>query len=582
MPDIYHSLSDKPLPRARHRQVLEAPQSAHFDFTKLARLEAEYDKRKLETLKCLTLTDKQQSAIKHPARKRLFLGANRTSKTSLLAIDIALIVTGNHPTRKYPDKYEGKIYCVGKDTNALAKVFYKKLFTRGEFWLIKDEETGAWRSFHPELDKHRAGEKRQAPPLVPRRLIAEESFRIKKTKVPKTIIIKNDRGQTWELDFFTGNAEPQRGVNLDAVYFSEEIEDGEWYSEMMARLLDRHGFFVWDAAQQDGSDALSELDDEAERQLNEADPDVWKVRFSLYDNPYIPRCEIEFLEKSLHSQEERDVRIHGLSAIRKIRMFHEFATERHEFLRAWLPNGSIPVNWCRYMALDPGIECACALFCAVPPPEFTFHPTLILLYDEIYVSGKTIPQMSELIAAKMLGQSLWAFLIDETQGRKRSSTTGRTEKEQYIDEFTKRRVRSERTLSGFWPGFSDVASGIQQIRTALAPTPDVGKPRLMYLAGTCLNFVTEMRMLKRDKVKNKYGGYEYLDTPAPRQADHAVDCARYLVGHDPKWHKPTPPRTPGSWIQDEVERYHRRKKNGRRSCVVLGPNRKEPNHARVF
>lgn len=579
MPDPINKLSNRPLPRARGKQVKasDKPAGLRVDLDKLARMEAEYDKRKLETLKCLTLTEKQQLAIRHPARKRLYLGANRVGKTSLLAIDIALVLTGQHPTRKYPDGYEGKIYCVGKDTNALAKVFYKKLFTRGEFWLIRDEATKEWRSFNPTLDKARKDEARQSPPLVPRRFIAEESFRIKKTKVPKTVIVKNEKGQTWEIDFFTGNAEPQRGVNLDAVYFSEEIEDGDWYSEMMARLLDRHGYFVWDAAQQDGSDALSELDDEAERQLENPEPDVWKIRFSLYDNPYMPREEIEFLEKSLHSQEERDIRIHGLSAVRKIRLFSEFATERHTFWRDWLPKDTIPLDWCRYMALDPGIECACALFCAVPPPSFSFHPNLILVYDEIYVSGKTIPQMAELISHKLIGQSIWAFLIDEHQGRKRSSTTGRTEKEQYIDQFMRLRVKAEQTGFNFWPGFSDVSAGVQMLRTALAPTPETGKPRLMFLEGTCMNFVNEMRMIKRDKVKNKYGGYEYLDVPAPRQADHAVDCARYIVGQNPTWHKPKPPVTPGSWIQDEVDRYHRSKRS-RRTCVVLGPNRKEKNH----
>lgn len=579
MPEKYHSLSKKPLPRARGPQIQPKQQAEPLgvDFVKMARMEAEYDKRKLETLKCLTLTDKQWSAIKASARKRLFVGANRAGKTSLLSIDIALVLTGSHPTHQYPDGYEGKIYCVGKDTNSLAKVFYKKLFMRGAFWLIKDEQTGAWRSFHPVDDKHREKEKKQAPPLVPRRFIAEESFRIKKTKVPKTVIVKNEKGQVWEIDFFTGNAEPQRGVDLDAVYFSEEIEDGEWYSEMMARILDRHGYFVWDAAQQDGSDALSELDDEAERQQDKPEPDVWKIRFSLYDNPYMPRDEIEFLEKSLHSQEERDIRIHGLSAVRKIRMFSEFSTDRHMFYRDWLPKGSIPLDWCRFMALDPGIECACALFAAVPPPSFGFHPNLILLYDEIYESGKTIPEMAKLIAAKMIGQSFWAFFIDESQGRKRSSTTGRTEKEQYIDQFIKYRVRSDRTGTGFWPGFSEVAAGVQMVRTALAPTPESGKPRLMYLEGTCLNYVTEMRMLKRDKVRNKYGGTEYLDIPAPRQPDHAFDCSRYLVGHNPQWHKPSPPSNVNNWIENEVERYHRMKK-GRRSCVVLGPNRKEKSH----
>ena len=101
MPDPFHKLSEKPLHRARGPQVKpKQAVSLGVDFTKLARMEAENDKRKLETLTCLTLTDKQKSFLAHKARKRLAVGANRAGKTSLLAIDIALVLTGANEDEK--------------------------------------------------------------------------------------------------------------------------------------------------------------------------------------------------------------------------------------------------------------------------------------------------------------------------------------------------------------------------------------------------------------------------------------------------------------------------------------------------
>ena len=80
--------------------------------------------------------------------ERIALGGNRGGKTTVTVVEIARAVTGQDPHDKYP-KENGKCILVGKDLQHCSKVFYEKLFKPGAFKVIRDEETGEWRSFRP-------------------------------------------------------------------------------------------------------------------------------------------------------------------------------------------------------------------------------------------------------------------------------------------------------------------------------------------------------------------------------------------------------------------------------------------------
>jgi hypothetical protein len=496
---------------------------------------------------------------------------HNTGKTSMLACDASLIVTGQHPTRKYPNGYEGRLYFVGKDSTALAEVFYKKMFKKGEFTIIRDEATNQWRSFHPVNDAHRKHESRQAPPLIPQRFVKMKLMRSKKGEQPRKIVCENHLGQKWELSFFTGEGEPQRGVNIDGAYFSEELTEPEWYNETIMRLTDRKGFLFWDAAQQDGSDALSTLDERADREMGSANPYVWKTRWSMYDNPFLDPEEIENRKKDLLTEDDVRVRIYGEPAVKKIRLFPEFAVATHTFKREWLPQGPhVPPDWTRYMAFDPGYECAAMLFLAVPPPEFSFHPDLWLCYDEIYVQNMGVDQHVHLISQRLAGQSIHAFLIDSHQAQKHDAS-GKEILHQYTESMRKHNCRSVATGTGFWPGYDDVRSGTELVRSALARCAS-GLPRLMFLEDTCPNAITELRSIKRDKTRSKYRNVQWLDVPAKGQNDHAFDALRYLVGNEPKWHRP---KAGTNWWAKRFKTLQRRMR-GESQSVVLGPRRRQP------
>jgi len=555
-------------PQPKRKQSDSVRVVATADPQRLQKILAERQRRRVETLKVLTLTPKQRQVIECISRIILTLGANRSGKSSLLAIHAAMIVLGIHPTRKFPRGYEGRLYFVAKDATAIGEVFFKKLFKRGEFKVIRDFETGEYRSFHPVIDKNRPTEQiEQAPPLIPRRFIdfTRCSYRNKALEQPQKIVVKNHLDQIWELSFFTGEGEPQRGVNIDGAYFSEELTNPEWYNETIMRLTDRKGFLFWDAAQQDGSDALSALDERADKEAHLPNPHVWKSRWSMYDNPFIDPEEIEVKKRELLTEDDVRVRIYGEAAVKKIRLFPEFTAYDHWFRREWLPNGQIPANWCRYMALDPGYELAAAIFLACPPPEFIKHKHVWLIYDEMYASNQSIEDHVKTIASKIGNTFMHAFIIDDNQASKHMAT-GQRIRDQYSEEMRKHRVSSEATGTGFWVGFDDVRSGTELVRTALRRTEN-GMPRLMFLEETCPNAQAELRSLKRDKRKGKYKSTQWLDVPASGQNDAAFDCLRYLCGADPKWR---PLRARKNWADLRYAQWLRERFR-RQDGVVLGP-----------
>lgn len=573
MPSIENQLGQRALPRRKG----DRPDAGTANPERMRKILVEKRRRAVDTLKILTLTAKQKAAIENMARIRLFLGANRAGKTSIALMDAALIVCGWHPTRKYKEGYHGRLYFVGKDAKALGEVFYRKLRGWGEFKIIRDKQTKKWRSYNPNEEPERSLEAEMAPPLIPDRFIHPSvkegsTFRIFKTKELKKLVVKNDLGQIWHLDFFTSEGDPPRGANIDGVYFSEEIENPEWYNEMRMRITDRRGFMLWDAAQQDGSDALSELENRADEEINSPNPAVWKTRWSLYDNPYLAVDSIEEAKRDLTSEQDIRVRIYGEAATKKIRCFPEFAAATHTFRRQWLPKGNVPLDWTRYMGFDPGYEAAAAIFVAIPPPEYEFHPKLYLVYDEIYSPGASVEENVALIARKMEGQSIRAFFFDENQCSKHESA-GVTIGSQYLRAMREKNVRSEANGVGYFPGFDDTAAGAEIVRSAMRKRYD-DMPYLMILEDTCVNLVKELRSLKRATKRSKRRNMIYLDTPADGQDDHAYDALRYVLGGDPKYHKPRPGKSPRDLRYERYLRWQRGQE--RQSSVVLGPRRRQP------
>jgi Terminase-like family. len=479
---------------------------------------AELKRRQIEGLNLYEPLPIQAAFHESKARQRVIRGSNRSGKTIAAAVEIARALTGTDPHGKYPLK-DGRCFATGLDLMFVGQVFYRKLFRPGAFKMIRDPGTTLWRAYRPwdPADKARRKEAKPAPPLIPPRLIESIAWENKAKSVPK--VVKLTTG--WEILFFSSEGKPPQGMDLDLVWFSEEIDDEDWYPEMAARLLDRQGRFVWDATPQVGNDKLLELSERADRDRGRPNAAVEEFVSLLDENPHIEDEEKRLLADLLDDDQAR-VRIHGEFAAHGLRVFPEFSLAVHG--RDLQPGP----DWTRYMAVDPGRQVCAVLFGAVPPPGQ--HPFDLLLYRELYLRNCSAAQFGEAVAKATQGEDFEAFLIDHHMGRQTEMGSGETVEYQYARELKKRGVRSRRTLSGFLPGTDDVLGGIELVRNALRVDPETGSSRLVISKGCVPNFVEEAK-----RYRYKKSGRIVTDVPETRGNVHLMATVRYLVGSRPRW-----------------------------------------------
>lgn len=192
---------------------------------------------------------------------RLALGGNRIGKSDQGAYECVLAVTGQHPYKKYPAK--GKGWIVGLDFN-----------------MVRDVNI-------PKFNK-----------FLPRNFTVDSDF----SKADKIWWIRSGERE-WKVQFKSsdsGRAKFQAD-DVDWIWFDEEPEKVEIFSECMMRLVDRAGNWWMTATPVNGTawlKALSERDD------------IFVTSGAMWDNPHIPEEEIAKAAEEL-SEDERLVRIEG-------------------------------------------------------------------------------------------------------------------------------------------------------------------------------------------------------------------------------------------------------------------------------
>lgn len=493
-----------------------------FEFRRIAQALAD---REYESLKLYKPMPRQQEFHDSLARERVIRGGNRAGKTAAAAAEVARIVTGQDPMEKMPKK-GGICYCVGYDGRHIGQTMWKKLGRPGAFKIIRDQYTKAWRAYMPWMpeDIKRSHETKPAPPLIPRRMVREIAWELKKEMQPKIVYLTND----WEIHFFSGNAKPPMGVEIDLAWFDEEIPSGEWYSEIAARLVDRRGYFLWSATPQAGTDRLFDLHERAEQEAEKLIYPRTVEEFVIHidDNVHMTDAQREEFKGKL-SEDDKDVRIEGdFARIHKV--YPEYSPKIHE-----IPYRAIPATWTRFVAIDPGRQIGAGLFMAVSPP-IGDEPNLAVIYDEIYVKNCDAFQFGEAMRIKCAEQAFRVFIIDDNEARKTDTGSGLGIRQQYSDQLRRVGVQSELSGFGFQPADDNVAGGIESVRMLLRRSAEGLKLRV--IAEKVPNFLYEM---KRYQYKREAGQV----TEKPRKKfDHLMDCLRYLAQCPPRWSPPPKPK----------------------------------------
>jgi hypothetical protein len=497
----------------------------------IKKLSATLAARDVEALALYEPLPKQEPFYKSTVKKRIVRGSNRAGKTLTAMVEIARAVTNQDPYGKYPK--EGRCVMVAKNLLQVGEVFYKKLFQRGAFKIIKDLETGEWRAFRPTQDRGREHEAKPAPPLIPPRFYDKNAiaWRNKRAKIVSKITLKTG----WEILFFSGESPPPNGIDVDLVDFDEEITDPAWYPEISFRLVDRQGKFIWNATPQNGTETLLTLSETAAEQANWPVPDVAEFKLSIFDNPHLPKEEIEqSVREWAKDPEQYRIRIEGEFNSSSFLVYPTFSRNLHSCAAKDddHPDGiDIDARWNHYMVVDPGKGTCAVSFWAVPPIDHPCHEQRFL-YDELYIHQCNADIFADRVQAKIGGRYFHAFLIDPSSMKQDTIGGGPSVFAQYTEALQKRNVISHLTGHSFQFGANDLMAGIFKFESWLHVNGQTGRPKFQYLAGRCTNFEQEIKRYR----KRQINGY-YVDKPVDRD-DHLLDTSRYFAMYDPKW---TPP-----------------------------------------
>lgn len=412
-----------------------------------------------------------------------------------------------HDTQKTvaTDPHRFKIICAGRrwGKSVLSQLIILKWATenKGLYWIVS-----------PTIVQSKQIHWRGLQQIIPQAWVA------KKNEVERSITLKN--GSIIELKG-AENPDALRGVKLRGLVVDEiaSIRNWEWlWQEVLrATLTDYEAPAIFISTPK-GFNHFYEL-----WQQGQGTEGPYKsFRYTSYDNPYIPRGEIDAAKKELTDDTFAQ---EYMADFRKYTglIYKEFQRETHV-----IEPFDIPETWSYYRGVDFGSTnpTAC-LWIAVDGDENWY------IVDEHYQTGETIDYHAGVINSK-------------TQGRNIAGTFGDPSGAQWIQEFAQRGIyitpatKETGQSSEGWVRF-----GIEKVaeRLKVIPGHTVGSvqslsdgskqtinglPRL-FVFSSCINVIREFETY-RWKERKVTQAQDLNEPDAPEKSnDHAMDALRYFA-----------------------------------------------------
>lgn len=502
-----------------------------------------------------------------PAKTRIVIGSNRSSKTMSTAAELAMRMLGCHPTYKTPSRGI-KVYGLGQDMEHVGKSMWPKLGHPGQFKIIPDEQTGKWRVVRPdnEYDKAYSEKWRDAPPLLPERLIKDIAWEAKNKGIPRTIKLKNGSS----LTFYTSNGPARRGFDIDGAWADEEQDEEQWLYELYRGLTDRNGWFLYSATPQSGTHWLFEKYKQATSPFNDGSR-IAAFKLLVRDNPFIQEEAKQTILDGITDERERRIRWDGEFALDERIVYPEFNRADHVLTESFWPGE----DWNRYLIVDPGINVAAVEFIAVAPDtddDGNPHPHCgeVHVYDELYLrrcgAHAVAKKVAERIDADPFGVrsgQFVAFIIDGRAARQTQMGSGRTIESDFRDAFRELGLVSRLTGSSFMRGSDNVEAREESLHRMLQRLPGQERPTLQ-VHPRCRSLIWEFPLQTRKKDKSGLVLKE-----RERRDDHAISVLEYFSDYHRGWMYFPPPPSDGNRIWREFQKRKKRRDSGVK--VRLGP-----------
>jgi hypothetical protein len=437
---------------------------------------------------------------------RLLFGGNQSGKSRGIAQECTWWLTNTHPYLKTPER--PRLYCLSNSYRTIQEGVYKHLNEILPTWLISD-----------------------IGPRVPA------------WNFPAWIRMKTGA----QIDFISGEGGEEARRKVQAAEVDLAIIDEEViqliYEELQARRLSRGGKLIVGATLVRSEPWCMDLEDRAEM----GDDAVALFRLSTYiaaERGHVSSRQLKEMESTL-SAEERDVRLRGKSRRAQGRVYPEFSTDHI------IEPFTIPREWTRYCALDPGFRTFAVLWAAVAPDQ------KYVLYRELYYHGQRALDVAEAILAaegyKKLSENLWAFEEGVTESIEirwidpsafRHDESGNVRTGAMLSMFSQEMGIGSRLSCS--PAPNDVTVGIEYCRRSLQKDIDgIAKLRVFK---TCREFINEARHYRFRKDSGDSSRNEVRDQPVKRR-DHLMDCLRYMELGGLNYQHPPDPR----WTRKETD-----------------------------
>ncbi len=521
---------------------------------RIRELLAERERRQCEMLRIYRPLPNQLRIFESQTPELVIRGGNRSGKTVSTSVLFASLALGqpiygldNEPIPSPWPEHWGKgnllLWIVGYDERHIGQTMHRHLFKPGLFRILRDKETGQFRCFRPwdPEDVARSNETIPSEPLIPERYIKQWSWKDKAGCVFDTCELTNGT----VICAYSSRGEPKQGDKVHCIWIDEDIEYQSHVPEWRMRLLDHKGRLLWTAYPHSKNLALVEMSEQAEEQRHWDKPVVEEIKLTTIDNPFIAEDQ-KSRAFSVLSPEEQRARLYGEFNYDSYLVYPSFNKRVHtspspnqnewDAIDEILSKQERPLDWCRYLAIDPGFSTTAILFGAVPPVDlFDKLPPqeqYLVIEGELYLHNKAAEEVVREIKVWTQGFVYQAFVIDWHAARQTPMLGGPTIYQQYSSLLAKYDISSTQTGNGFLRGSDDVIGRIELTRGYLRLNR-ANKPRLRINAAKCPSLIKEF-----GRYRFREGASGSKDDRPQNRDDHAMDAMGYLISMNPEYVKP--------------------------------------------
>jgi phage terminase large subunit-like protein len=411
---------------------------------------------------------KQRPFHEAQAKGRLYIGGNRSGKTTGGVVEDIWWARGTHPYRHVPDPpIRGRV--VGVD------------FLQGIQKILL-----------PEFQ-------RWTPPSLLKNGSWEDSY----NKELRTLTFANK--SFIEFMSYDQDTDKFAGTSRHFVHYDEEPPQ-HIYNECGARLVDTNGSWWITMTPVEGITwVYNKLYLPG---LNGLDSNVVIFIADMLDNPYITPEAAEIYLSGL-DPEERKARESGKFIHLGGLVYKNFHKATHVINESVIP----PLNWEWYCSLDHGYNNPTAwLWHAVSPDNE------VITFSEHYASEMTVEEHAAIVHNRNSGfKRIPDIYVGDPSIAQRSGITGTSIKTEYAQHGIP-----------IMDGNNDVSVGVARIAGYLRPKLDTGVPRWR-ITNNCVNLIWEMEHLRWARYNSRKMQEDHnKKDQIHKKDDHACDSARYF------------------------------------------------------